>query len=76
MFSTINNLVDLATHVFLKVLYEGYFLKEKKCTLSLHSLPRRLQKKSELLVHFWFTYSVCDFDWGASDGPAKGKDSS
>ena len=29
MFSTINNLVDLATHVFLQILYEKYFLKEK-----------------------------------------------
>ena len=47
MFSTINYLVDLATCVFLKVLYEGYFLKKKKCNFSLYFLPRRLQKKKK-----------------------------
>ena len=76
MFSTINNLVDLATHVFLKVLYEGYFLKEKKMYIISAFFAQASAKKSELLVHFWSTYSVCDFDWGASDGPAKGQESS
>ena len=65
----------MATHVFLKILYERYFLKEKNvhtCILC----PGVCKKKSDLLVHFWSTYSVRDFGLGASDGPAKGQESS
>ena len=51
-------------------------ITRKKCTLSLHSLYRRLKKKSELLVNFWSTSSVGDFGWGTSDGTVIGQESS
>ena len=63
---------DLHKTSIIKEIKQGRF----QCDISLHSLPRRLQKNSEWLVHSWSTYSVCDFGLGASDGPVKGQESS